>query len=451
WVARHAVPRVVGRQQGQQWQQQGGRQGRWRGSGLGAVLTRESLACLPRELHPLLLELGPLGVSRPEREECDSMMAEMAAAEAASYGRPLLPWEVPEGPAREAAGRAARGQQQPRWGAYAQAASTASAGPGLGRPRGPGCEGEGEETADGGGGGGGGCSEEAAAGGGGVRSGGPSSGEQTVVERYEVAEEQLEDGSRVVEELKVVAGRSDAGLTRAAKALQAAMARLRSTGAAEPPPASPGATAAAQQWVNANPRAATFDDIARQALQRPQNPPSTPSREHRPLGGSTSPGPSSPTRTSATHLPAPATPLPAPAPPPGARPSVSGGPATLPGTAAGAGAAAAEVQIALRRAQDQPGSGSGSCSNNSNSSEVDGRSQPVLDGREDPACRHADMQLGLGRDGVHVRYDRVGMTHGLRNQRRIRRCGRWSMWGGVRRVGLDRAHVLLGMWVKTIV
>ncbi|EFJ46626.1 hypothetical protein VOLCADRAFT_105376 [Volvox carteri f. nagariensis] len=186
WVGRHALPRSF--------------------TANGNVVRRESLGCMPRELHPLMLDVVPMGLTRPGKEEVDNLMTEMAMTEPPSVAKPAMPWQVVEG------------------------------------PQGPG--------------------PDFSAGGGVVVVEGftpmvsdvDPARDTSVVERYEVAEEQRDDGTRVVEELRVVSGKTDGAFSRAAKALQAAMARRAEAG----------------QWVMANPRGSTFDDIARQNQMRAQ-------------------------------------------------------------------------------------------------------------------------------------------------------------------------------------
>ncbi|GLI70489.1 hypothetical protein VaNZ11_015370 [Volvox africanus] len=186
WVFRHAVPRSIT---------------------FNGVTRRESLNYVPRELHPLMLDVVPMGLARLAREEVDHLMAEMAMTEAPSVAKPAMPWQVVEGP------------QVPN----------------------PEFLVVDEFTQD---------NHDAEA-----------ERDMSVVERYEVAEEEKEDGTRIIEELRVVSGKADGALSRAAKALQlcflparigvhvqAAMARRAETG----------------QWVMVNPRGTTFDDIARQ-------------------------------------------------------------------------------------------------------------------------------------------------------------------------------------------
>ncbi|GIL74256.1 hypothetical protein Vretimale_1948 [Volvox reticuliferus] len=173
WVFRHAVPRSVT---------------------FNGVPRRESLSYVPRELHPLMLDVVPMGLARPAREEVDHLMAEMAMTEAPSVARPAMPWQVVEGPKGPSPELVVVDE-------FTQDTPDAEAERDL-----------------------------------------------SVVERYEVAEEQKEDGTRIIEELRVVSGKADGALSRAAKALQAAMARRAETG----------------QWVMVNPRGSTFDDIARQ-------------------------------------------------------------------------------------------------------------------------------------------------------------------------------------------
>ncbi|GLC45652.1 hypothetical protein PLESTB_001790600 [Pleodorina starrii] len=201
WVSRHAVPRNMN----------------------GHAVKRESLGLLPRELHPLMLDVVPMGLTRPGREEVEHLMAEMAANEAPSAAKPALPWQVMEGP--QGAGPTV----------FVEEFSEDAA---------PGLEVEDADERD-----------------------------MGVVERYEVAEEQKDDGTRVVEELRVVSGKPDGSLTRAAKALQAAMARRVEAG----------------QWVMANPRGTTFDDIARQNQQRPQVGPTLPVAQRRISNGAPAP------------------------------------------------------------------------------------------------------------------------------------------------------------------
>ncbi|GIL42088.1 hypothetical protein Vafri_130 [Volvox africanus] len=173
WVFRHAMPRSIT---------------------FNVVTRRESLNYVPRELHPLMLDVIPMGLARPAREEVDNLMAEMAMTEGPSVAKPAMPWQVVEGP------------QVPSPEFLVVDEFT-------------------QDTQD-----------------------AEVERDMSVVERYEVAEQEKEDGTRITEELRVVSGKADGALSRAAKALQAAMARRAETG----------------QWVMVNPRSTTFDDIARQ-------------------------------------------------------------------------------------------------------------------------------------------------------------------------------------------
>ncbi|KAG2499458.1 hypothetical protein HYH03_002405 [Edaphochlamys debaryana] len=215
WVVRHSLPRLVS-------------------AGVGK---RESLASVPRDVVPLLLDVVPMGVSRPGRREVDDMMAEMAAAEGPSVAKPALPWQLWEGP--QGARPESPAPSEPEPGAGAEGGSR----PLTGLP-------------------------------------------SLRVERYEVAEAQAEDGSRVVEEVQVVSERPDAAMRRARRALQAATQRVGTQPGAGR--GGPGAVhAAGGGWALGGARGATFDDIARAAAAAQQR------QRGGPRGGSAGPFPGS--------------------------------------------------------------------------------------------------------------------------------------------------------------